>query len=536
MDNAGNYNNNASSSSVFRMDLHAPNAVSNLSALASGLPGEVELNWTVPDENGITEAAPSSYLVKHASYPFDSGSAPNLTSVNVSADATNVHDTIYATVDSLTDGVTYYFRIFAIDNVGNTGPIDTGTTAYAIPGDSTPPEPISDLTAAAADYGEITLTWTVPHEDMTSGSYPYSYDIRYATYPFDTEEVFETLSSTTVLNGTTAVGESMSATIGGFTTDVVYYFRIKSIDDSDNESDIDTTATQASSLPGAIPPTTIKGVVKQSDGRTITGVLADIYDGSALSGSDYTDKEGTYLVENLTKVTSYKVVVSWTVDEVTSSVYREGVLAGSSSVDFTLEVSYELAGVSGVVMLAKGGGTSGAYSAPTSQVSGGYVELYRGGRKIISVYTDSTGKYTIPNLLPGKYMMRAFNGLSFSEMKELTLDPGMNVQIGFTYDLLNRDKVYFYPNPARDQVTIRFESIIQPIDAQVYIFDITGALVRELQGSLAQRSGAEVSWDWDLTNNQNERIASGIYLVQVKVRNPANGQIASVIKKLAIVR
>lgn len=102
--------------------------------------------------------------------------------------------------------------------------------------------------------------------------------------------------------------------------------------------------------------------------------------------------------------------------------------------------------------------------------------------------------------------------------------------------MLPEEKVYFYPNPAHSQVTIRFESLTQPLEAQALIFDVTGALVKELPGTLATRSGAEVSWSWDLRNAGGEPLASGIYLVHVKVFDPATNRRAGVIKKLAVVK
>jgi hypothetical protein len=188
------------------------------------------------------------------------------------------------------------------------------------------------------------------------------------------------------------------------------------------------------------------------------------------------------------------------------------------------------------VALSARAAAAGTYGTSAAGSESGYVEIYQNGRKAGVVNTDGQGKYVIPNLLPGHYTLRAYNGLGFSEFVDVSVAEGQTLSLVFAFDLLPEDKVYFYPNPARDHTVVRFESAAHPLEAQAYVFDLTGALVRELPGSISTRSGAEISWQWDLRNDRGEAIASGVYLVEVKVHDPVTGRRAKVVKKLAVIR
>ncbi|HBL19061.1 MAG TPA: hypothetical protein DD417_20455 [Elusimicrobia bacterium] len=164
------------------------------------------------------------------------------------------------------------------------------------------------------------------------------------------------------------------------------------------------------------------------------------------------------------------------------------------------------------------------------------VELFQKGRKVADTGVAPTGRWNISNLLPGKYSVRAFNGLEYTDFQEVQLQEGAEQEVQFVFDPLPTDKVFAFPNPALHGTTFRFESALPGLEAQVMIFDIAGILVREIAGSEMQSPApGRYHAPWDLSNMKGEPVASGVYLFVVKVKG-SNGQSGKVVKKLAVVR
>ncbi len=103
-------------------------------------------------------------------------------------------------------------------------------------------------------------------------------------------------------------------------------------------------------------------------------------------------------------------------------------------------------------------------------------------------------------------------------------------------DPLPADQVFAFPNPARSQTTIRFMSELPGSEVRVRVFDVSGGLVKEWAGpALTSPKPGLTHAAWDLTNDLGQRVASGVYLFEVKVSGP-DGVVSKVIKKLAVVR
>ena len=143
-----------------------------------------------------------------------------------------------------------------------------------------------------------------------------------------------------------------------------------------------------------------------------------------------------------------------------------------------------------------------------------------------------------PHLLPGRYAVRAFNGLAYSQLSIVDVKEGDNINLTFNYDLLQPDKVYAYPNPAAgvDHAKLHFETAGQDIDAEINIFTISGELVKTAGLAQCTVNANLYEYNWDLKNDNGQKIASGVYIFSVKVRNKADGERAAVTKKFAVVR
>ncbi len=95
---------------------------------------------------------------------------------------------------------------------------------YIVP-DTTPPAAINNLAAGNPTTSSITLTWTAPGDDGSTGTAT-SYDIRYSTSTINDSN----WASATQVTGEPApavAGTNQNMTITGLSSNTTYYFAIK---------------------------------------------------------------------------------------------------------------------------------------------------------------------------------------------------------------------------------------------------------------------------------------------------------------------
>jgi len=338
-----------------------------------------------------------------------------------------------------------------------------------------------------------------------------------------------------------AAGAASGQTVSGLTGGGTYYFTLWTQDDAGNLSPpsprVASVATAARFLTGSVR------LPVSGDG--IGGVLAEAFDkddvrrGDAATSADLATA-GVYKIAGLAPG-SYRVVVSYTVEDFSNSAGKDGIGEAQTGVDFTLSRSYTLATIEGQALVVTPGHTAGlrlaGLRAAAAAETGAFVELYSKDRLIAAAPVHRDGHYALTHLLPSTYQARVFDGAGYSPMQTLKLHEGEVVALGSAAGLLPNESVFAFPNPARDSVTLRFESDAYPLEASVAVYDVAGALVRDIPNAEIQDMGSGVHHAvWDTRNGRHKRVASGVYLFVVKVRDVSNSARKQVTKKLAIIR
>jgi hypothetical protein len=438
----------------------------------------------------------------------------------------------------LADQTSYFLAVRAVDAAvpANSGNFSQGSTFTF--SDTTPPGAIADLSGSsyAASPASLRLSWTAPGDDGGSGIVLLGeYRIQYSTDP---AARFSTASAQVAFSTASVVpGSPQERILTGLRALATYYARVFLADDAGNWSPLSNGATvQASDQPHS----SISGRVLKVSSEGITAVFVSCFDASnSLVVSTYTvdDGSGSFTLEGLGPG-GYKVQAAWTIGSMASSVVLDNVSMGTTDLEFVLNLGYSLATLTGTIEVFPSAAARPGFlaAAAAARYLGSAVELFVDGRAALRAPVGPGGRWTISHLLPGKYGVRAFNGLEWTEVQEVEVGEGETKAVAFLSDPLPRDKVFAFPNPARDQAVIRFYTELSPLEAQVLIFDLSGALVREIPGSDIVYSGSWVYHaGWDLKNSRGEPVASGVYLFMVKVRGGA-GQSAKAVKKLAVIK
>ena len=95
---------------------------------------------------------------------------------------------------------------------------------------------------------------------------------------------------------------------------------------------------------------------------------------------------------------------------------------------------------------------------------------------------------------------------------------------------LPAEYVYFYPNPCRGEVGYFHYLVTQDSDVNVRIYDIRGRLVEEIK-TTATAYSTDKGLQWDVS-----RVGADVYIFRFTARALATGEVATVTKKLAVLK
>ena len=146
----------------------------------------------------------------------------------------------------------------------------THTYSFTIVADLIAPSAVSDLSVTDSTHNSVTLGWSAPGDDGTTGTAT-SYELRYSTSVINDGNW---LSATTVSGEPTpgVAGTAESIILSGLSADTTYYFAIKTQDDNSNVSGLSNVATVTTA---SIPDTTAPYVNGHAPSQGASNVAKD---------------------------------------------------------------------------------------------------------------------------------------------------------------------------------------------------------------------------------------------------------------------
>jgi len=300
--------------SGYSVDQTPPAKITGLTALNTGMGGEVRLDW-------VPSSAADIYLYT-IGYDDESigagwGIASTYTISGLGKSSTTV-------VESLTNGTKYYFKISALDFNGNES-AELSNSAFATPTDIYPPSPVEKSYFTVTNEGSgtaVILDWTLysPPSDLDY------YRVYYSTYelspPYDvhTSTCFAAVQD-----------DTKTRSVTGLTPDVEHYFMITGVDTEGNEkNELPSDLYWRNATPSDEPPSEITTLAASNEGSggkinlswtassesDVTSYRLYEADFSSLTASDFNKKQDVSVpaisltVTGLTDLTTYYFRIS----------------------------------------------------------------------------------------------------------------------------------------------------------------------------------------------------------------------------------
>ena len=216
----------------------------------------VPLSWTASGDNGAKGRA-DRYDLRYDTEAITEGSFEDATPVAGLGTPLESGETELFTIEGLLRETTYHIALKIGDEVPNWSDISNVLTVTTP--DLTPPGAVSDLAASPLSESEVALTWTAPDEDglrglRSGGGQATAYDVRYSSSPI-TEETWEDAAKVPGIDPPGPPGIGEDAVVSGLSRQTLYYFALKTSDETPNWSSLSNTA--AATTPDLTPPADI---------------------------------------------------------------------------------------------------------------------------------------------------------------------------------------------------------------------------------------------------------------------------------------
>jgi len=167
---------------------------------------------------------------------------------------------------SITSTILRYFEMYNL--MGD----PSMPTVRQIPPDTTPPDPVTDLTIVNPESNRLTLNWTAPYDSTFGGVI--SYDIRYSTTMINNDYDFNNAPQVMFGGQSDTAGTPKSFTLTGLEFNTTYYLAIKALDMWNNKSPISNVAQGLTLAPPSVlvTPDSLHCIIKPDtlENRVIT--------------------------------------------------------------------------------------------------------------------------------------------------------------------------------------------------------------------------------------------------------------------------
>jgi len=238
-------------------DTTAPSSITDLTA-SNPNSSSILLSWTAVGDDGSTGTA-SSYDVMYSTTTITRTNwrLANQATGEPTPQAAGTSESM--TVSSLDPSTTYYLAIGTADEVPRwsdlSNIVSLATTAVPPPvlPDITSPAIIVDLSLSNPGSSSLTLSWTAPGDDGSTGTAA-SYDVRYSTSNITITEEWTSATQATGEPTPQAVGSAETFTVSGLSQDTMYYFAVITGDEVPNWSGSSNTVNLKTTLPDTTPP------------------------------------------------------------------------------------------------------------------------------------------------------------------------------------------------------------------------------------------------------------------------------------------
>jgi hypothetical protein len=252
---------------LLALSLVAPRAAAQTAADST-----VTLLWTAPGDDGNVGTA-SQYDLRYRATPISGtdtltwwNGATQVSGLPTPHPAGSTDSMVVRGLQPLT---TYYFIIRAADEVPNWSGFSNVATKTTS-GDATPPAAIADLTVTGVTGTSLSLRWTAPGNDGTSGTAT-SYDIRYSTSPI-TNGNWSSATTVTGEPAPAAAGTQQTFTIPGLAGSRTYYVAMKTTDGAGNVSSLSNVVNGTTA--DTIPPAPVRDLSLNPDGEPLAPSVA----------------------------------------------------------------------------------------------------------------------------------------------------------------------------------------------------------------------------------------------------------------------
>ncbi|MCS7227757.1 MAG: hypothetical protein NZ839_02185, partial [Endomicrobia bacterium] len=283
--------------------------------------GSVNLVWSGGGDDGDEGLLSGAWRIQFSTIQTFSNWEPN-NAVKISTTSIPAWLVKSVLLTGLTPSVTYYFRIWAEDDLGSFSNISDGATTWAQV-DISPPRQITSIRVTCG-FKHINLTWTLPYEDSypdgfiyNSSSYTGYYEIRWRNDQRILNETLWSSATSFAVIGPVIITPLSSTTtvVTGLVNFTTYYFAIKIADERKNWSVVSTSSPfcrPVNSPPRAIYPQRhfVYDPIRNSTATVISSTTIVIdwtaagwYPGYSVSDNTYDETYGDF-------ISSYTIVLA----------------------------------------------------------------------------------------------------------------------------------------------------------------------------------------------------------------------------------